>query len=189
VGRSRRAVKIQIGFALKILGTKEGVSFMALRDRFMQSLLKWKERHPDIDSGRDVPFALKDAERLALLFEGIKLTGTGNGAGALASVAAMYYFNARPELQFAIKIAAIVYFVGILVFAISLFGYIMGLSGTTTFLEKYGPATSGSDVPDKALNSAIDSLMVLVGSLIGALFCLACFVVGTGIGLYAITRF
>jgi hypothetical protein len=42
---------------------------------------------------------LSQEYRFALLLDGIKLIGTGNGAGSLGSLAAMYYFLSRPELH------------------------------------------------------------------------------------------
>ena len=53
--------------------------------------------------------ALTNAQRTTLIFEAIKLVSGGNGAGVIASLAAMYYFRDDRVVQIITKIAAILY--------------------------------------------------------------------------------
>jgi hypothetical protein len=50
--------------------------------------------------------------------DGLKLLGAGNSAGLLASGASLQYFAARPELIW-IKVAAVFFLAGILLFAVA----------------------------------------------------------------------
>lgn len=162
---------------------------MSRRDRFMRGLLKAQMKSgnfPD-QSGEAPTLILTDAARLSLLFDGIKLIGTGNGAGALAAVAAINYLSSHSELRLPLKAAAVLFLTGCLIFALTIVGYILGLSATTSFVEKQAKNEAGK-IPSKEMNKAIDGLMLLLFSLIGAIASLSCFFVGTSIGLYAILK-
>lgn len=164
---------------------------MALRDRFIISLMK---SHAKRGGSLEGPTAgsgsiMSDPARLALLFDGLRLIGTGNGAGALASVVAMHYFASSPHVQLPIKAAAIVYLVGVLIFGIALLGYILGLIQTTDLIDNHLAGREAKDIPWRALNRATDFLVVLTLSGFGFLVSLACFFVGTAAGLYALVQF
>ncbi len=162
---------------------------MSRRDKFMQAVDKWrtKQRWPETPSDHQGPI-FTEAARFSLLLDGIKLIGTGNGAGAFASVAALYYFESQPGLQWPIKLAAILFVVGLLIFAIAVGGYILGLTAASRFIDEYAPYKDRTKIPDHALNRGIDGLMLLVASLAGAVLSWGCFFVGIAIGLYAIIR-
>jgi hypothetical protein len=95
---------------------------MALLKARVKAEAKARAKDPNWkpEEERSIEPLMDIAARFALLFDGIKLIGSGNGAGALASLAAMNYLASRPELQFSIKIAAIAYCVGLLIFAVPL---------------------------------------------------------------------
>ena len=160
---------------------------MGLRDWFMNKLMRVQAREPTWGSPKPVQALLTDAERLSLVLDGVKLIGTGNGAGALAPLAAMYYFAQRPELQTTIKVGAVFYLVGLLIFAMALLGLIYGLTTISTFAEKL--ASQGEEIPEPALSRGIDALIVAFSSAFGLLASLACFFVGTAIGLYSLVKF
>src|SRR5258705_8197862 len=66
---------------------------VSTRDRFMQGLMKWQAKQGTSEKPYDHQGPIfTEAARFSLLLDGIKLIGTGNGAGAFASVAALYYF-------------------------------------------------------------------------------------------------
>jgi hypothetical protein len=104
---------------------------MKIRDRMMFALLAASKKAglQDEGSGLDAT-AVPVAARLALLFDGIK---PGNGAGALASVAGIYSFKERLDLQFSIKIAAVTFFIGLLLHSLAILGYIVGLNSAVYF--------------------------------------------------------
>lgn len=160
---------------------------MSRRDWFMQRIDKWQAQQGSPNASNQGPI-LTQAARFSLLLDGIKLIGTGNGAGALASVAALYYFSSRFELHLPIKIAAIFFVVGLLIFAIAVGAYVKGLMAATSFVDQYTPVTDAAKISDQALNSGIDGLMLLVYSLFGALLSWVCFFIGIAIGLYALIR-
>src|ERR1700751_5477334 len=111
---------------------------MALRDRFMSALIKSRAKHGE--SGENTALEgelLPRPARMAMLFDGIKLIGTGNGAGVLGAVAAMYYFSARPELHFPMKVAAILFGIGLLSFALSVTAFLWGLFAALNFWDAY----------------------------------------------------
>lgn len=163
---------------------------MFFRDWFMGKLLKahakQKAKFPD-EPELEAPH-LTSAERLSLLFDGIKMIGSGNGAGALASVAAMNYFSSRADLHLPLKIAAIIFLAGLLVFALTIFGCIRGLSASMEFIERY-VTPDAKNVSARALNRVADALIVLIFSVVGAFVSLACFFSGTAIALYALITF
>jgi hypothetical protein len=153
----------------------------------MQSVIRWQAKQGSSDTAqRDEGPVLTQAARLLLLLDGIKLIGTGNGAGALASVAALYYFSARSELHLPMKIAAIFFVSGLLVFALAVAGYVSGLIFAAIFFEEYASSNDGANVPVQALNKGIDGLMLLGFSLGGAVLSWGCFLIGLFIGLYAL---
>jgi hypothetical protein len=155
---------------------------MALRDRFI--LLMEKSRTGDGKPLEGPVFT--EAARFSLLLDAIKLIGTGNGAGTLGSVAALYYFAARPELHGPMKAAAICFGAGLIAFALSVPAYIHGLFAATNFIDSYTPVKDASKVSWAAVNRGIDGLMAMVVSLLGALLSWVCFIIGTLIGLYAV---
>jgi hypothetical protein len=164
----------------------------ALRNRFLLNLLKSQAKQPPEMSGASGPIdqILSAKDRLSLLLDGIKLIGTANGAGALASLAAMYYFFSRPELHvLPVKIAAVIYLVGLLLFAVGLFGYIWGLTAFSDFADKFRAATDPKSVSERFLDRGLDALIVLVTAGLGLAASLVCFLVGTAIGLYVLIRF
>lgn len=160
---------------------------MALRDRFMRGLLEARAANGILNErskGELGEPILTEAARLSLLFEGIKLVGTGNGAGALASVAALYYFSSKPDVQVPIRFAAIAYIVGILIFGLAVIGYVFGLISTTRFVDEFPSVADAKKIPVESLNRALDGLMLLAAALLGTLVSLACFFIGTAIALY-----
>jgi uncharacterized membrane protein YczE len=140
-------------------------------------------------SGGEAPI-FTPAARLSLLFDALKLIGTGNGAGLLGSIAALSYFASRAaELHAPLKASAIFFILGLLVFALSIGAYISGLLIHTSFLDGYVvPHTDLSKVPLQSLNRGVDGLMLLTASLMGAALSWCCFIIGTFIGLYAVCR-
>lgn len=163
---------------------------MGLRNWLMNRLMRAQAKEAAWPEQKPVEPLMTNAERLSLVLDGIKLIGTGNGAGALASLAAMYYFAQRPELQASIKVGAVFYVVGLLIFALALAGFIFGLGNLTTIGEKFAALTQKEErIPERALNQAIDTLIVLFCSAFGLLASLACFFVGTAIGLYSLIKF
>jgi hypothetical protein len=163
---------------------------MGLRDRVMRALINAQAKY-SIPPGESKPVepVMTLAAQLTLTFDGIKLIGTGNGAGAFASLAAMYYFTARPELQLFIKVAGVVYFVGLLAFALGLFGYLWGLITVSDFSARIAAVTDPKKIPEQVLNRAADGLIVLLAAGVGLIASLICFFVATAIGLYAVVRF
>jgi hypothetical protein len=85
----------------------------------MRRLIEWQTAQGDRNPRSAETPIFAPAARFSLLLDAIKLIGTGNGAGVLASVAALYYFASRPELHLPVKLAAVFFGVGLLVFAIS----------------------------------------------------------------------
>ena len=71
---------------------------MALRDRFMLTIDRWQTAQGASGKSVDGPI-FTEAARFSLLLDAMKMIGAGNGAGALGSVAALYYFAARRELH------------------------------------------------------------------------------------------
>jgi hypothetical protein len=116
---------------------------VAARDRFMQGLMKWQAKQGTSEKPYEGPM-FTEAARFSLLLDGIKLIGTGNGAGGFASVAALYYFSSRPELHLLIKIAAIFFVVGLLIFAVAIAACVLGLSAATRFVDQYRHSRAGS---------------------------------------------
>jgi hypothetical protein len=165
---------------------------MGFRDYFMGQLIKAREKEKakypeEASSGKLEPF-LPMAARLSLLLDGIKLIGSGNGAGALASVVALYYFKDRNELHAPLKIAAIIFLSGVLLFAITTLAYMSGLTGAAEFAEKYG-AKEPKDVPVHGLNRGADAVIALNIAVLAGFASLVCFFVGTVIGLYAVATY
>lgn len=163
---------------------------MSTRDRFMQGVMKWQAKQGTSEKPYDHQGPIfTEAARFSLLLDGIKLIGTGNGAGAFASVAALYYFSSRQELHLLIKVAAIFFVVGLLIFALAVGAYVLGLSAATRFVDQYTPPVAdAAKIPDQALNSGIDGLMALVFALFGAALSWGCFFIGIAIGLYALIQ-
>jgi hypothetical protein len=164
---------------------------MALRDWFMRRLMEAVAKHsmsPEATKAFEPP--LTPTTRLTVLLDVIKLIGTGNGAGAFASLVAMYYFaSSRPELQYSIKFAGVVYFVGLLVFAFGLLCFIWGLTTVETFGIQVTAAAEPKKIPDHILNRIIDGLIALATAFYVLVTSLVCFFVGTATGLYAVVRF
>lgn len=151
--------------------------------------MKWRAKQATSEETYDHQGPIfAEAARFSLLLDGIKLIGTGNGAGAFASVAALYYFSSRPDLHSLIKIAAIFFVVGLLIFAVAVGAHVLGLSAATRFVDRYAPVTDAAKIPDQALNSGIDGLMALVFSFFGAALSWGCFFIGIAIGLYTLIR-
>jgi hypothetical protein len=159
---------------------------MAFRDRFMRRLIEWQAAQGDRNRQSTEPPVFAPAARFSLLLDAIKLIGTGNGAGVLASVAALYYFASRPELHFPVKLAAVFFGVGLLVFAVSVTAFVHGLVAITGFYDDHGPFKEPSRIPSQALDHGINGLIFLALSLLGSLASWACFMIGTSIALYAI---
>jgi len=162
---------------------------MAIRDKLMNALIAMRDRYPDGPARESTERYFTSAARLSMLLDGIKLIGKGNGAGALASVAAMNYFSDRAELLLPIKCAAIVFFVGLLVFALAIAAYIMGLLNATGFIDKYAHVEDKTTIPTHALNSAIVGIAFLFFSLLATGASLISFFIGTAIGLYTLINF
>ncbi len=161
---------------------------MTLRDRFMRNIEKWwtAQGAGPGKSGGEAPI-FTPAARFSLLFDALKLIGTGNSAGLLGSIAGLYYFASRAELHAPLKASAIFFILGLLVFALSIGAYISGLLVATSFLDEYVvPHTDLSKVPLQSLNRGVDGLMLLTASLMGAALSWGCFIIGTSIGLYAV---
>jgi hypothetical protein len=155
----------------------------------MQGLTKWQAKQGTSEKPYDHQGPIfTEAARFSLLLDGIKLIGTGNGAGAFASVAALYYFSSRPEVHLLIKVAGIFFVVGLLIFALAVGAYVLGLSAATRIVDQYIPVADAAKIPDQALNSGIDGLMALVFSLFGAVLSWGCFFIGIAIGLYALIQ-
>ena len=91
-------------------------------------------------------------------------------------------------LHLLIKVAAIFFVVGLLIFALAVGAYVLGLSAATRFVDQYTPVADAAKISDQALNSGIDGLMALVFSLFGAVLSWGCFFIGIAIGLYALIQ-
>src|SRR6266852_4314645 len=119
--------------------------------------------------------ALSQEYRFALLLDGIKLIGTGNGAGSLGSLAAMYYFLSRSELHPPIKLAAITFLIGLIVIGLAVLFYIIGLTGVASFYERHG--TDVSKLPLSTLEQAMNYVVLILFSLIAAAISLLFFLI------------
>jgi hypothetical protein len=163
-------------------------SGMAIRDRIMNKLSEARIRAGEPVGGSDYdPSFFTEKDRLNLVFDGIKLIGTGNGAGALASVVGLYYFKDRVDLQFAMKLAAIAFFIGLFVHAVTLVSFVLGLSSSTALIDR-AAKDKDAKIPTKALNAGIDGVIALIFAFLAAMGGLICFVAGVGLGLYAVIK-
>lgn len=164
-------------------------SGMAIRDRVMNALVEARRKAGETVGDADYePSAFTEKDRLNFAFDGIKLIGTGNGAGALASVIGLYYFKDRTDLQFAMKLAAIAFFVGLLIHAITLVSFVTGLNNAAAFIDRMAKEKDVTKIPTKAFNAGMDSMVRLIVSFVTAMVGLLCFVVGVGLGLYAVIK-
>jgi hypothetical protein len=160
---------------------------MAIRDRVLNSITAARIKAGETVGNPDYePSFFTEKDRFNLWFDGIKLIGTGNGAGALASVIGLYYFKDRADLQFAMKLAAIAFFVGLLIHAVTLVSFVIGISNGTAFIDRMAKEKDVTKIPTKAFNRGMDSVVVLIVAIVAALSGLLCFVVGVGLGLYAV---
>jgi hypothetical protein len=162
---------------------------MFFHDWFMRDL-KRVLKNEDLNKPQPhwKPSSVDTPARMQLVFDGIKLIGSGNGAGALASIAAMNYFSARAELHFPMKIAAIFYLSGLLVFALSILAYIFGLPRFMDFGENYSSIKAGK-IPIVSRNKLINSVIGFLFSTIGMFVSLACFFIGTSVATYVVFNF
>ncbi|RXG92290.1 hypothetical protein EAV90_27285 [Bradyrhizobium vignae] len=158
-----------------------------MQRKFMDKLAKLQDERggATADSERGPIFGAKD--RLTFLLDAIKLVGTANGAGVVASVAALYYFSSRPELHVLLKATAIAFFVGLILSSASLAAYIIGLLLAVGFIDSGQIETKAVHTGD--LNRAIWGFMMLFGSAFVALLAWGLSLLGTSLGLYVIVRF
>jgi len=162
---------------------------MAIRDRVMNAFIEARVKAGETVGNPDYePSVFTEKDRLNLSFEGIKLVGTGNGAGALAAVVGLYYFRDRGDLNFAIKCAAIAFFIGLLVHAVTIVLFISGLSNAASFIDRMAKEKDVAKIPPKVFNSAMDSFVILILSIVTGGIGLLSFFVGVGLGLYAVIK-
>jgi hypothetical protein len=117
--------------------------------------------------------------------EGLKVLGTGNGAGTLAMIAALHTFADHAALLPWLKITAVVFAIGVILFAVAYFAFITAhifIGEYTIKLDDQGtsPATM------KAHDAAIGGLYVAA---ISALISTGCFFVGAGLAFIALLKF
>jgi hypothetical protein len=118
--------------------------------------------------------------------EGLKVLGTGNGAGTLAMVAALHTFEGHTALLPWLKISAVVFAIGVILFAVAYFAFTTAhifIGDYTTKLDQQGtspPATM------KAHDAAMGGLYVAFTS---ALISTGCFFVGAGLAFIALLKF
>jgi hypothetical protein len=117
--------------------------------------------------------------------EGLKVLGTGNGAGTLAMIAALHTFADHTALLPWLKIAAIVFAIGVILFALAYFAFTTAhifIGDYTTKLDQQ----STSPATMKAHDAAIGGLYV---TFISALISTACFFIGAGLAFIALLKF
>jgi hypothetical protein len=157
-----------------------------LQHKIMNSLLKWREKRPPIPgSDKEIEPWLKEEFRISILFDAVKLLATGNGAGAFAAIASMYYFSSRPELHSSLRHCAIVFLVGVLLFCVTYVGFLFGLFGAANFNDLIKKAEA-KDIPWSELSKALTSVILMVVGSITGMFSLLCFAVGIGIAIRAV---
>src|SRR5258708_2160641 len=116
--------------------------------------------------------------------EALKVLGTGNGAGTLASVAALHTFSDQAVILPIVKIAAGFFAGGVILFAIAYLAFTTAhifIQDYTVKLDRYGT----SPVTMKAHDAAMGGLYVAAAT---AYLSAACFFIGIGAGFIALIR-
>jgi hypothetical protein len=127
-------------------------------------------------------FVMDGQQSLSFVLEGLKLVGSGNGAGSIAAVAALYYFGTNSALRLPLKVAGMFWVVGLFLYAVGLAAFIRGVGGLSVFNQYY--QKDPDNIPEKTSTYGLDSLMWLMFGVF-ALFCsFLCFIMGLGIGIY-----
>jgi len=121
--------------------------------------------------------------------DALKILGAGNSGGILATGAAYQFSTHKAEILFDLKIAASLYLVGIILFAVAFTVLTILPSQIEAFVLKSDQIYNGFSELLKAFNKEKENARLSIALVLCSIFSLLCFLLATSRAVFIIFNF